>query len=126
MKVLEIMRGRGRPGAGSALTPAERSTLRYVRLGLSNAEIARRRGVSVNTVRTQVSSMLGKLGLSGRKALSRWEDPVNTPSPSLRCHFCRKDSGAVTYLIAGRDAYICDTCVDRCNEIIAETRAKAG
>jgi DNA-binding CsgD family transcriptional regulator len=126
MTVLGMRRGRGRPGWGNALSPAERETLRYLRSGLSNAEIASRRGVSVNTVRTQVSSMLEKLGLSGRKALARWEDRMtNAGGDGLRCSFCRKTSRDVEHLVAGRDAYICGECIDKCGEIIAEARAKA-
>jgi DNA-binding CsgD family transcriptional regulator len=125
MAVLNL-RGRGRPGWGTALSPAERDTLRYLRAGLSNADIARRRGVSVNTVRTQVSSMLSKLGLRNRKALAKWEDPMaSTATDALRCGFCRRSSAQVQHLVAGRDAYICGDCIDKCSEIVADARAKA-
>ena len=36
----------------------------------------------------------------------------------LRCSFCSKDQKSVAKLIAGPGVYICDECVDLCNEII--------
>lgn len=38
----------------------------------------------------------------------------------LRCSFCGKDREEVKKLIAGPTVYICDECVDLCNDIIAE------
>jgi len=38
----------------------------------------------------------------------------------LRCSFCGKSREEVKKLIAGPMVYICDECVDLCNEIIAE------
>ncbi len=123
MPVVEMRRKRGRPSAGNAVTDAERATLHLLRAGHPNAEIARRRGVSVNTVRTQVSSMLSKLGLVNRKALARWEDPMAT-STTLACSFCGKDSTRVELLIAGPAVYICGECVALCNDIIAKARSR--
>ncbi len=123
MPVVTLKRKRGRPGAGNTLTGAERATLGLLRAGYPNAEIARRRGVSVNTVRTQVSSMLGKLGLANRKALARWEDPMTT-NTTLSCSFCGKDRTQVELLIAGPAVHICGECVALCNAIIENERAK--
>lgn len=125
MKMMAI-RARGRPGSGNRLTPAERETLRLARAGMSNRQIAEARGVSINTVRTQVSSVMAKLGVDGRGRLKRTEEQMIGTTNGLRCYFCRKDSGTVTYLVAGRDAYICGECIDRCSQIIAAERAKAG
>ena len=36
------------------------------------------------------------------------------------CSFCGKGQGEVRKLIAGPDVYICDECIDLCNDIIAE------
>jgi ATP-dependent Clp protease ATP-binding subunit ClpX len=38
----------------------------------------------------------------------------------LRCSFCSKSQNEVKKLIAGPTVYICDECVDVCNEIIAD------
>ncbi len=38
----------------------------------------------------------------------------------LRCSFCGKNRDEVKKLIAGPTVYICDECVDLCNDIIAE------
>ena len=37
----------------------------------------------------------------------------------LFCSFCRRDSNTVAKLIAGPGIFICDTCVGRCNRILA-------
>jgi ATP-dependent Clp protease ATP-binding subunit ClpX len=39
---------------------------------------------------------------------------------ALRCSFCGKSRDEVKKLIAGPTVYICDECIDLCNEIIAE------
>ncbi len=39
---------------------------------------------------------------------------------NLRCSFCGKSQGEVKKLIAGPMVYICDECIDLCNEIIVE------
>src|SRR5207247_4195932 len=38
----------------------------------------------------------------------------------LRCSFCGKSQDEVKRLIAGPTAYICDECIDLCNDIILE------
>ena len=38
----------------------------------------------------------------------------------LKCSFCGKSQGQVKKLIAGPGVYICDECVDLCNEILDE------
>ncbi|HOP29818.1 MAG TPA: ATP-dependent Clp protease ATP-binding subunit ClpX [Spirochaetota bacterium] len=39
---------------------------------------------------------------------------------SLMCSFCGKSQEAVKKLVAGPDVYICDECIELCNEILAE------
>src|SRR5690349_13796869 len=65
-------RSRGRPPHDDLLTPIEWTTLEWVRHGLSNRQIAARRGVSVDAVKFHVGNVLGKLGLDNRRQLRRW------------------------------------------------------
>ena len=37
---------------------------------------------------------------------------------TLRCSFCGKSQNEVQKLIAGPQVYICNECIDICNEII--------
>ncbi len=41
----------------------------------------------------------------------------------LKCSFCGKSQKQVKKLIAGPGVYICDECIDLCNEIIEEELA---
>ncbi|PYM95562.1 MAG: ATP-dependent Clp protease ATP-binding subunit ClpX [Candidatus Rokuibacteriota bacterium] len=41
-------------------------------------------------------------------------------SSTLRCSFCGKSQNDVRKLIAGPTVYICDECIELCNDIIAE------
>jgi ATP-dependent Clp protease ATP-binding subunit ClpX len=47
-------------------------------------------------------------------------------SEVLRCSFCNKDQNDVRKLIAGPTVFICDECVDVCNDIIADDRRVEG
>ncbi len=40
--------------------------------------------------------------------------------PKLFCSFCGKSQEVVKKLVAGPDVYICDECIELCNEIVAE------
>lgn len=48
-----------------------------------------------------------------------YDDPMN-----LCCSFCGKSQREVKKLIAGPTVYICDECIDLCNDIIAEESVK--
>lgn len=63
---------RGRPPHNDQLTPAEWRVVEAVRHGLSNPEIAARRGISTDAVKYHVANALLKLGLSGRAELRQW------------------------------------------------------
>ena len=52
------------------LTEREREVVRHVALGLRNAEVARRLGVSEVTIKTHLSSVFQKLGLRDRVELT--------------------------------------------------------
>ena len=42
----------------------------------------------------------------------------------LKCSFCGKTQKQVKKMIAGPGVYICDECIDLCNEIIEEELAE--
>ena len=44
----------------------------------------------------------------------------NGENEILRCSFCNKDQNDVRKLIAGPTVFICDECVEVCNDIIAD------
>ena len=48
------------------------------------------------------------------------EDTTNDSGKLLFCSFCGKNQNEVRRLIAGPSVYICDECVDLCNDIITE------
>ena len=70
---MERNRG-GRPRHPGILTPAERRVLDALREGGTNAEIAARLGIGAETVKTHISTMLAKLGLSDRQQLAAWRE----------------------------------------------------
>ena len=57
------------PTGPDALSVRELEILRFVAAGLSNEEITRRAHVSVSTVKTHISALLGKLGCRDRAQL---------------------------------------------------------
>jgi DNA-binding NarL/FixJ family response regulator len=77
--------------AEALLTPAERQVLALLRTGLSNHAIAAHRQTSVYTVVNQISSLLRKTQLPGRRALM----VVPIDSAGGRCYPRRKRGGAL-------------------------------
>jgi DNA-binding CsgD family transcriptional regulator/catechol 2,3-dioxygenase-like lactoylglutathione lyase family enzyme len=63
---------RGRPPHDDVLTPAEWRVVHAVQHGMSNREIAARRGISRDAVKYHVANAVAKLGLANRQALRRW------------------------------------------------------
>ena len=63
---------RGRPPHDDLLTPTEWRVVHAVQHGLSNREIAARRGISLDAVKFHVGNAVAKLGLPNRQALRRW------------------------------------------------------
>jgi ATP-dependent Clp protease ATP-binding subunit ClpX len=45
---------------------------------------------------------------------------------NLNCSFCGKPESQVKKLVAGPGVYICDECIDLCNEIVSESPDKGG
>ena len=72
--------------------------------------------------------------LPKKRKYRRRSIPAKVPEPSaaidniladakngtLRCSFCGKSQNEVQKLIAGPQVYICNECIDTCNEIIAD------
>jgi len=54
------------------LTPTEWRIVHAVQHGMSNREIAARRGTSLDAVKYHVANAVAKLGLANRQALRRW------------------------------------------------------
>jgi hypothetical protein len=46
------------------------------------------------------------------------KDPV--PTEGVKCSFCGKHQDEVRKIIAGPNVYICDECIDLCNDIIEQ------
>jgi len=55
------------------LTPGEWAVVEFVRHGLTNRQIAARRGVTLDAVKFHVANALGKLGMTSRAELRRWD-----------------------------------------------------
>src|ERR1700744_788317 len=54
-----------------------------------------------------------------------WVARIGDGGDLLKCSFCGKSQKQVKKLIAGPGVYICDECIDLCNEIIEEELADA-
>ena len=65
-------RPRGRPRHDDVLTPAEWRVVHAIQHGMSNREIAARRGISLEAVKYHVANAVAKLGVANRQALRRW------------------------------------------------------
>src|SRR3984957_9728961 len=67
-------------------------------------------------------------GPPGRLRRSRqrscWVARIGDGGDLLKCSFCGKSQKQVKKLIAGPGVYICDECIDLCNEIIEEELAE--
>jgi len=54
------------------------------------------------------------------------DDKNNNDDKLLYCSFCGKSQHEVKKLIAGPSVFVCDECVDLCNDIIREELQDAG
>ncbi len=71
-RVLEEVTSRPDPARRSALTERELEVLALIARGMANKLIARELGVAERTVKTHVSNILGKLGLTDRTQAALW------------------------------------------------------
>jgi DNA-binding CsgD family transcriptional regulator len=69
---------------GQRLSPAERLTAWYVAQGLSNEEVASRRGVALRTIANQVASILRKLAVHSRVEIAGSLFQQNEPKLTAR------------------------------------------
>lgn len=76
-------RGRGRPPHPDLLTPAEWHVLDLLRHGMRRAEIAKRRGTTVDAVKYHIANISGKLGV-GARALRHWPGVPATSAMARR------------------------------------------
>src|SRR6201986_339374 len=53
-------------------------------------------------------------------AKENWVARIGDGGDLLKCSFCGKSQKQVKKLVAGPGVYICDECIDLCNEIIEE------
>ena len=49
-------------------------------------------------------------------------EPPPRTGPEFHCSFCNKSQRDVKKLIAGPNVYICDECVEICNDILAHPK----
>ena len=97
---------RGRPPHDDVLTPTEWRVVHAVQHGMSNREIATRRGISLDAVKYHVANAVAKLGLANRQALRRW---FRVPGTSA---LCLQESPIMTTLTLGPLAQISRTVRD--------------
>jgi len=100
------MRRRGRPPHADVLTPGEWRVVHAIQHGMSNREIAARRGVSLDAVRYHVANAVAKLGLANRQGLRRW---FRAPSDSA---LGRREKSMTTPLALGPIGQISRTVSD--------------
>src|SRR5471032_2665830 len=62
----------------------------------------------------------GAAAVGGPRQRSSWVARMGDGGDLLKCSFCGKSQKQVKKLIAGPGVYICDECIDLCNEIIEE------
>ncbi len=99
-------RDRGRPPHPDVLTPAEWAVAESVRHGLTNPQIAKRHGVSLDAVKYHVANALQKLGFKSRAELRRWTG-VRRDS-----HLFAKETEPMSDLALGPMAQIARTVKD--------------
>jgi ATP-dependent Clp protease ATP-binding subunit ClpX len=69
---------------------------------------------------TRLNGMLYFLGNGCKKGLGMSKSGSGTSDKVLYCSFCGKSQHEVKKLIAGPSVFVCDECVELCNDIIRE------
>ena len=133
-EVLTILKKRSERRRGSVVLDRARSGLvppaaaapgRMARIGT--------RGGTVDTARLEGRSRAPGSSSAGRPPRpcggpsderSNWVARIGDGGDLLKCSFCGKSQKQVKKLIAGPGVYICDECIDLCNEIIEEELAE--
>lgn len=86
-------RPRGRPPHPDVLTPAEWAVLDCLRHGMTQREIAQRRGVSRDAIKYHVDNLAGKLGVRGSQELRHWPGiPATSPLAHRRTVSTMRDA----------------------------------
>ena len=67
-----------------------------------------------------VAYIVGAALLARHRFRAARQRAVPTPEGPLTCSFCGKSQDQVRKLIAGPKVFICDECIDLCNDILAE------
>lgn len=104
-----------------------RDALEIIRAGLDEL-IGKNTWVKSDDLMMCLYSVIQELESTLKKAYgSDWQERIGIPEipeerEILRCSFCGKAQYDVGKLIAGPNAYICNECVEICNEIIAEAK----
>jgi hypothetical protein len=70
------------------------------------------------TIKASIKTVAARLQWPRGRGKARPRDKAL--HPLLYCSFCGKNQNEVRRLIAGPTVFICDECVDLCNNIIAE------
>jgi DNA-binding CsgD family transcriptional regulator/catechol 2,3-dioxygenase-like lactoylglutathione lyase family enzyme len=97
---------RGRPPYEDVLTPTEWRVVHAVQHGMSNRQIAARRGISLDAVKYHVAHAVAKLGVANRQGLRRW---FREPGASA---LARKEKSMTTTVKLGALAQVSRTVRD--------------
>jgi DNA-binding CsgD family transcriptional regulator/catechol 2,3-dioxygenase-like lactoylglutathione lyase family enzyme len=65
-------KSRGRPPHDDVLTPTEWRIVHAVQHGMTNREIAARRGISIDAVKFHLDNIRAKLGIDTKRSLRQW------------------------------------------------------
>src|SRR5690242_20596055 len=91
------------------------SDRRATLIGCTAGSVVRRRLVGIRDRRLHADKEVGTHEMAR----------IGDGGDLLKCSFCGKSQKQVKKLIAGPGVYICDECIDLCNEIIEEELAES-